>query len=340
MTSKRFFTIALCLATLFAFAAGAGAQELGARAFGMGGAYVALSDDIGSLVYNPAGLPSFSFQVGIGLGSSDLSSINQFQSLLDDPSSFSGDAGLDIATLSGISIGSFGLGIAAHGNLSVSESGDELTAKGEYMNQVILGYGRHLGIPGLRAGVSVKRLDTRSIVYEKGAPAGGTYLVTADDWTGEGYSVSVGAQLKASNIFTIGVSASDIASSLTWTGKRTVSEYDEGDDSLIGETPSSLGEKVERLEPLYRFGVAITPPILGVTLAGDLGSDGSVRYGVEKGLLLGLVKLRAGGIRVSDVTTTTAGIGIHLGPVRIDAAAGSSDGFKTFSTMIEGSVRF
>lgn len=344
--SKTLSAAILSLSLLFAFAAGAGAQELGARAHGLGGAYVALADDIASLVYNPAGLTRSSFEVGIGLGSSDLTAVTRFMSLFDDSSELSGDAALDVATLIGVSIGSFGAGLALQGSVAASDAcpGMEFCAEGEYLSQIILGYGRSnvgmgFGAAGLRAGLSVKRLDARRIDYQKTLPAGGTYVVTTEDWRGEGYSASLGAQLEASEIFTIGIAANDFVSSLTWAGERTVSTYDE-DDKLQNKVPTDLGSKHDRLDPVYRFSVAVKPPFLGVTLAGDLGSDGSVRYGVEKALLFGALTVRFGGIRVSGTATTTAGLGLRLGPVLLDAAAASSDGFKTMSTMIEGSVRF
>lgn len=337
----------LCLTALVAGLSTAGAHELGARAFGMGGAYVALSDDIAALVYNPAGLPNSSFEVGLGLGSNDLTAITQFQSLLSDPSSFSGDVTIDVATLSGVSIGSYGAGIAANGSLSVSDvcGGPDLCADGEYMTQLIFGYGRNTaGLPfhlaGLQAGFSVKRLDGRRIDFEKSAPAGGEYTMTTDDWRGQGLSLGLGAQLKASDIFTLGFAANDLFSSVTWKGTRTVSTYRDIDDVLENKTSTGLAETRDALPRVYRLGIAVEPPLLGLTLAADSGSDGSIRYGIEKDVLLGALSLRFGGIRASGKAITTGGIGVHLGPFRLDAAVGSADGFQTVTTMIEGSVRF
>ncbi len=347
MITRRLLATALCTIALFACVANVGAQELGGRAFGMGGAYVAISDDIASLVYNPAGLPNSSFEVGIGLGSSDLGAITQFQSLLGDPSSFSGEASIDIATLSGVSIGGFGVGFAAQGSLAVSEgcAGFDLCGEGDYMTQIILGYGRTnvaapLKLFGLQAGFNVKRLDGRRIDFTKTHPAGGAYEIVTDNWTGQGYSLSLGAQLKASDIITLGFAANDVVSSLTWEGTRTSSTYLEANDELDHSSKTNLGQRSEQLDRVYRFGVAVKPPFLGVTLAADSGSDGSVRYGLEKDLLFGALKVRFGGIRSAGTATTTAGLGVHLGPVRLDVAAGSTDGFQTVSTMIEGSVRF
>ena len=344
MKSKSLSAAILCLAALVGFGAGAGAWELGARALGMGGAYVALSDDIASLAFNPAGLSNASFQVGIGLGSRDLLAVTRFVSLLQDPSSLPAGAAIDVATLSGISIAGFGAGFAALGSVSAMDSCDgfELCAEGEYLSQIVLGHGRRIaalpiGLSDLRAGVSVKRIDTRRVEYRRTIPLGGDYVATTEDWRGEGYSFSLGVQVKASEVFTIGIAANDVVSSLTWTGTRTTTTVAGGTETPVAE---SLGTTSDRLNPRYRLGVAIKPPFLGVTLAGDLGSDGSIRYGVEKDLFFGALSLRFGGIRADGTATTTAGLGIHLGPVRIDAGAGSADGFKTVTTMIEGSVRF
>jgi len=103
------------------------------------------------------------------------------------------------------------------------------------------------------------------------------------------------------------------------------------------ETP--LPKRVEKLDPVYRAGVAIRPPILGMVLAADVASDGVVRVGVEKNLLFNLFSLRAGQIIDGDQRLTTAGLGINVGPVHFDAAVGLSEGEIT-TALVEGSVRF
>jgi len=80
--------------------------------------------------------------------------------------------------------------------------------------------------------------------------------------------------------------------------------------------------------------------MLGATIAADVASDGSLRFGVEKSFLLNRLAVRTGHAVQDDVRTTTVGLGFNFGPVRVDLAAGSSDGFETVNTMLEGSVRF
>ena len=342
---RKIAAAALCL-WFTLVSTSAAATELGARPYAMGGAYAAVADDLGSLVYNPAGLPGTSFEVGLGLGSNELGAIAKFLSQFSDPSSMSDGQRLHVSTLSGVSIGSFGAGIAATGTIAASQScGAALCAKGEYSTQIVFGYGRStLGLPfhaaGLRIGFNVKRLDGRRVEYTKAHAIGGRYEVTLDEWKGQGYSAGIGLHLTASDVIAVGLLASDLISSQGWVGSRTTAVHDDVTGEVISSSEQSLGEVRERIEPVYRVGVAVKPPLLGLTLASDLGSDGSVRYGIEKELFLGTLYVRLGGIRSKEAATTTAGLGVTLGPFRLDTAVGSSDGFATVTTMIEGSVRF
>src|SRR5690606_25024456 len=53
---KLFHPVATLIVCLALAATPAAAQGFGARAYGMGGAYTAVADDVASLLYNPAGL--------------------------------------------------------------------------------------------------------------------------------------------------------------------------------------------------------------------------------------------------------------------------------------------
>ncbi len=325
---------------------GAAAAEYGARAFGMGGAYTGIADDMSSILYNPSRLSDTSFEVGVGLGSNDMTGLTSFYSMLTDPSELSDNTHLQLATLSGISVGSLGLGIAVEGSLDVATNCDtaDLCADGEYMSQILLGMGKPaVGLPlqlaGAKIGATLKRLDGHRIEFER-TDAGATYQTQTEDWHGQGYSLNLGATVGASEMVTVGVSVSDLISTLNWQGTSTTEVYETvGGDRLSRDT-TDLGTEAERLTPIYRAGVAIEPPVLDAIIAVDIASDGTLRYGVEKGLLANAISLRAGQIREQGQTTTTAGLGVNLGPARLDTAFGSCDGFKTVTSTVEGSVRF
>lgn len=354
--SKRFThhaltrVLALATACFAALAAGpaVSAAEYGARAYGMAGAYTAVADDIASLLYNPAGLSEHAFEVALGVGTASLQDFQEIESII--PEDFlDRELSLNLITLGGMSVGRFGAGVAAEAHADVhGKCGDHELPCGEaeYMVQALVGAGFNvvrlpLGAAELKVGGSVARLHARRATYDSELNEDNiTFTGILEDSTGEGYAVHVGAKLKLTEIVTVGVAARNLAGSVTWTGTRTEETVDVATGERTGspkETP--LPKRVEKLDPVYRAGVAIRPPILGMVLAADVASDGVVRVGVEKNLLFNLFSLRAGQIIDGDQRLTTAGLGINVGPVHFDAAVGLSEGEIT-TALVEGSVRF
>lgn len=336
---------------IFALAStGAHAEPFGARSYGMGGASTGVSDNLAGLIYNPALLSKTAFQVGLGLGASDFTEAADFFSNISDPSEFEESAHLRLVSLSGVSIAGIGAGFAVDGTLDVDATCDAgLCAEGEYMSQILFSLGRNsaslpMNLMGLHLGGTVKRLDGRRISFTSSKPLveeSEAYFTTeTEDWKGEGYSFSLSAALAASDMITIGFAAHDIVSSLSWTGTKTSATHDLVTNDKTEGPSVDLDKYTEKLTPVYRAGISFKPPIIGLVLAADASSDGVVRYGVEKNLLLNLISLRAGQIQAEDETTTTLGLGINLGPAHVDAAVGSTDGFETFTSMVEASVRF
>lgn len=337
--------LVLTLALFVGTAAASPPTEYGARAYGMGGAYTGAADDIASLVYNPAGLAGSSFEISLGVGSDSLKDLRTFQQILDEKF---GDDELKfgLSTLGGMSLGRFGVGVAADGSAVVQtdcSGGADLCAEADYMAQVLLGAAFDaaklpLKLADLKLGASVARLEGRTLSHTRSDNGDGTYHGVTVDKRGQGFALNLGATFNASEIVSIGLAAQNVYSTITWTGTRTEGDYDQDDHGTPTET--RLAEEKSNLPAVFRAGVAVRPPALGATLAADIASDGTLRFGVEKGLFLNAVNVRVGQIISEEENTTTAGIGFNLGPVHLNLAAGSSDGFKTVGTMIEGSVRF
>jgi|GEM_PF-2688156 len=345
--ATRAGALVLMLFVVFTVAGNGSAQEFGARALSMAGAYTAAANDISSLIYNPAGLTENSFEIALGVGSASLNELQNFQSILANE--FEEDVTLDLVTLGGVSLGRFGAGVAADGIVEARldcEDGAYRCGQAKYMIQFLAGGGIDLGrlplgLADLKAGISVGRLDGRRITHSRVEASADTYHGRTDDLRGKGYTLNFGVTFKATDVVTLGLAAQNVASNVTWSGTSTTGVYRKNDDTAVGpETKSPVAEYSEKLPSVYRAGVAIRPPVLSATIAADVASDGTVRVGVEKGLLANALILRAGYAAGKDEQLTTAGLGIVIGPVHLDLAVGSPDGFKTTKTLVEGSVRF
>lgn len=349
---KTIRTHGIVLLLLLALAAGSASAsaptEYGARAFAMGGAYTGAANDIASLVYNPAGLFGHTFEIALGVGSDSLRELTQFQKVLNQE--YDEKLEFGFASMGGMSLGRFGVGVAADGSASVEfdcAGGEMLCSEADYMFQVLFGGGFDgpglplLNLADLKLGASVARLEGRKLTHTRVDNGDGTYDGVTVDKRGQGFGVNLGASFKATDIITIGVAAQNLFSSVTWTGTRTEGVYLKSNHKVVG-TPTEIGlaKETSSLPRVFRAGIAIRPPALGATLAADVTSEGTVHLGLEKSLFLNALNLRVGQSIAKDQNTTTAGIGFNLGPVHLDIAAGSSDGFKTLGTMIEGSVRF
>lgn len=342
--ARAALTLAILLFLGVAAPRSAAANEFGARAFGMGGAYTAVADDLAALVYNPSRLGDKAFEVGVGLGFSDLESVVEFFSLLREPATIGEAIHTNLVTLSGVSIGSVGLGLAAKGTIHIDGcSSGTLCGSGDAMAQFVLGMGRELARPagnlvGLKVGAALKRLHGERIAYER-VDLGAGYQTRVEAWTGQGYSLDLGAAFRVSERVSVGLAVQDVLSSLSWEGTLTEAQYTAAGDE-VWRVSTPLEAQDESLTAVYRAGVAVRPPLTGTLLAVELASDGTLRYGIEQNLLANALSLRAGQAVGKDGSTTTLGLGLNLGPGRLDLAVGSSDGFKQYTTMVEGSVRF
>ena len=98
---------------------GSAKRSLAPELTAMGGAYTGVADDISSLIYNPAGLTSNTFEIALGVGSTNLAGLSKFQEILSEE--FDEELNLNLITLGGMSLGRFGAGVAADGSAVVEE---------------------------------------------------------------------------------------------------------------------------------------------------------------------------------------------------------------------------
>lgn len=135
-------------AVLLLFGGGASANflevETGARAMGMGGAFVAVADDVTALHWNPAGLASF----------------EGFQLFGMRTSVYSVDGISEDAVFAGYGMGrhGFGLGWMRTGAEHIYDLYDEDT--------IVAGYGLKTPVDGLAAGAAIKRFSIDAPGYD------------------------------------------------------------------------------------------------------------------------------------------------------------------------------
>ncbi len=141
--------------------------ELGARAMGMGGAFVAVADDVTALHWNPAGLASLQGVQLFGMRTS----------------AYSVDGLSEDAALAAYGTGSMGYGVGW------MRTGAEDPYVGDLYSEdtLLAGYGAKTPIDGLAAGIALKRFSIEAPGYEYvNDPA---YVSGGDD----AYSADLGA---------------------------------------------------------------------------------------------------------------------------------------------------
>lgn len=303
------------------------AGGVGARALGMGGAHVALADDVDAGYWNPAGLTGVSSKQLSYMHAERFSGVVSFD--------YAGYA-MPISDESVIGLSFFRSGVNdikntldawdPERNQPRPNPGDHITSFSAADYAFFVGYGRRLG-EDLRAGVTAK-IIRRTI---------GDF---AEAW---GYSVDVGAQL-GRGPWQFGVNLQDLSTML-----QSWSVNDEELTDLVEVFGDAMPEGgTELVLPVARLGAArsvdFTSSKLIVSLDADLAFDGQQansfgagdvsvhpRLGAEYSYM-DLVAVRAGFSRIQHVDsegldlTPTAGAGLTFGGVAVDYSFGDFAG--------------
>jgi len=301
------------------------AGGVGARALGMGGAYVALANDVTAGYWNPAGLSETYYPQAAYMHAERFDGIVQFDY---------GAVAFPLTVRSTLGVSFFRSGIDDIPNtLEAWENGQPRAENVSFFSAAdyafFVSYARQVR-ENLSAGASVK-VVRRSI---------GDF---ASAW---GYSLDVGAQMRT-GIFAFGANIQDVTGMLqSWSinGEAFSGLEDFGQELPVGGAEIVL--------PVARLGAAVVAlPLLeqlnltaGVDL--DLAFDGQRSYALNAGDVsfhprVGTelsyretVALRFG---ISDVTsserfgtqfTPTVGLGLALGPLNVDYGFGDFGGIR------------
>lgn len=330
------------LSTLLLSTSQALGAEPGARAFGMGGAYTAVAEDITALYWNPAGLAETRFMLGAAVGGPSTEFAAALEKFQADPESWTGTSRLEVASLAGLGLGPFTLGAVLQGELDIDRpSPDSGEASGRYMGSGTIAWstqlvGAPLGLGRLRVGVAARGLSGEQGSTQSTSGSGGSVTTVTERQQGKGYAFDGGLLLNATDMVVIGLSIRDVGGRIEWSGERVTRTTDSLGTTESRETITST----ETLTSKVRVGVAIRPPVLGAVLAADLESDGTLHFGLEKNLFLNAVSLRLGQIRPAGADAwTTAGVGLNFGPLHASVAARSKD-MKNYDVMVDATMRF
>ncbi|GEM_PF-4050474 len=327
------------------------AMEPDARSFAMGGAYTAVVDDATAVYWNPARLPNIRFlsiALGVGLASEDPGkTMEAFETLLDKDD-FEEIDEIDIdANASGAFLGAIAtrwVGVGIYGNVELDadvkskkdeealefdwESGQTASARANGVLAIAKPFKRfNLGL-ALKVVGDGRYTSGQSASAKVGEGGGeGEESSFTTQTYGTGYSADLALSTSLTRMIQLGFVAQDVFSSIEY--ERTID----------GDIPLEPGKYKDKLDPTYRAGIAVCPGF-GLTLAGDITSNGDIHLGFEKNTLFNGLSLRGGMVSQDGVTEYRAGFGLNLAWFHAGIGIGFSDDDTPKALMLDASLTF
>ncbi|MDI3279961.1 MAG: hypothetical protein QJR13_01125 [Bacillota bacterium] len=299
----------------------------GVRAWGMGGAFVALAEDATAAYWNPAGIvqirrfaitPSVTVKTTDWEALSAVTDLHRLGELYPEKNQFTGEVEVTAMPL-GFATSRFGVNVLGEGRGQWQVDRSPTDSTSSFSSLYTVASTMTFGLPlvdlpllgRLSAGVNLKAYNGRYQSWKEE-----NEKVTEQSAEGQGYGVDLGLQSRLTPWVRAGLVVRDLSSDLKWKG----------------DLPPAGEELPTRRPRVLQAGVALCPPG-GWTLAGDLvrnldGGAESYRVGLEK-TIFGVLALRGGVLMSrSEAPTATAGLGLAWGPVHLDLAAASAEGLR------------
>ena len=328
-----------------------------AKAYSMGGAFTGVADDVGAVLFNPAGLTQsgvVGFQGNAGV--SDVDQINNYTKLAEllDKENLDSDDVRDIKdnfdklmdssvgmqAFAGGNLKSVALSANVKSNFTIKEGTTTKEKVLENNNDIsaIISYGSKLASPpgdlaSLAYGFNIKMTQHNYNKYDYDI----IKKETINEITAQGNSIDLdfGVLAKMTDVLKVGAQIENLYSSGYDLETDSGKIYKEG---LKSKRNMSVGASFEI-------------PVVGTTLAADLENIGPIsesdemiyHFGVQQNLFLNLISLRAGtyGPEINGENSIyTAGIGLNLTKLHLDAAVGTDESGNNMSGMISGRFKF
>ena len=321
---------------------------VGARNAGMGGCGAAISNDLTSAYYNPAGLMRSKMvegRLGLATNPTGMTEIQEIFSSMSSPADFMSDKFDDeidaLGTLSGIvgvSFSKIGLSIIPQFLLSANKEADSASglAMGNGGVTAAITAGTSFNVPGLPFATLDVGANIKSINYMGAsvlaAPVALTYEGTSMTSVGNGVGLDVGILMDIDipmvTKLTVGAVIRDMFETINYTNKTSSVVYD-ADGNITEDYDLGDDEESSVMPTTTVIGVAGTVPGFGTLLTSDMvvkaGQDhngdpnvNDFRFGIEQPLMMGMLNLRAGWATGPEAATTI-GFGFGAG-VNVDFA--------------------
>jgi len=326
---------------------------VGARSIAMGGAFVAIANDVTAAYYNPAGAAKIGAISGkLSLGGS-ANNLDQMTAAIGNPSKFLQDnfnknvsfnGNLD--GIVGFASNKFGLAAVVQGALDMTKPAGSVSPSGNgtVTEDITLTLAHSFDVPGLSVpyfslgsidvGINAKYIIGQ--MYSE-APTGVTnFSETIANASGTAFDIGAAANL--TSMVKAGIVFRNIVGSENWSGTTTTKKIDPLTGQVSIVTAGTPFSQDNARTPVTAIGAALDVPGTGLLTALEIDSAAGssvTRLGVEYPLIPMLLKIRGGYVTGTGTAMWTSGLGITFPIFELNIAYGSNTNTNSNFAVID-----